>query len=72
MEGGKAYVSWNGDTQTTEWNVYTTISSGTATKQVAARKGFETVFKVATSAKTVQVGAVQNGKEVRRSNVVTL
>lgn len=70
VEDGQAYVSWNGATEVTEWNVYSTLSSGTALKQVAAGKGFETVFKVPSGAQTVQVGAVQHGKEVRKSNLV--
>ena len=69
---GKAYVSWNGDTQTTEWNVYSSLGSGTVTKGVAARKGFETVFEIPSGAKTVHVGAVQNDTEVRQSNTVKI
>lgn len=72
VEDGYAYVSWNGATEVTEWNVYTTASSGTALKAVAAKRGFETVFRVTNGAATVQVGAVQGGQEVRRSNVVEL
>lgn len=72
VEDGKAYVSWSGATEVTDWNVYITLSSGAAIKQVAAKKGFETTFAVDSDAQTVQVGAVQAGQEVRKSNLVTL
>lgn len=72
VDNGYAYVSWNGATEVTKWNIYITLSSGTAVKQVAAKKGFETTFKVMFEAQTLQVGAVQNGSEVRRSNFVNL
>lgn len=72
VEGGKAYVSWNGATEVIEWNVYITLNNGTEVQQVAARKGFETTFEVMAGAQTVQVGAVQNAEEIRKSNVVTL
>ena len=70
VESGKAYVSWNGATDVTSWNVYTGQTS-TKLKCVgaAAKKGFETVFEVPAGAQYVQVAAIQDGKEVRKSNI---
>ena len=70
IEGRKAYVSWNGATETSEWVVYAgQKSSKLEPVGVAKRKGFETVFEVPQEAKYVQVGAMQSGAEVRRSNI---
>ncbi len=73
VEDGYAYVSWNGATDVTECNVYITeSSSGLAMTGKATKKGFETVFEVPSGTSTLQVGAVQNGAEVRKSNVVSV
>ena len=37
---------------------------------VVEKKGFETVFEVLQDASYLQIAAVQNGTEVRRSNTV--
>jgi len=65
------YVSWNGATDLTGWNVYEGTSEGGLhyVGQVWHR-GFETKFDVAVWAEYVQVGAVVNGTEVRRSETV--
>lgn len=73
VEGGKAYVSWNGATEVTDWNVYVgKRSSSCSLAGTAAKKGFETVFNVPKGTKYVQVGAVQAGAEVRKSNLVAI
>lgn len=72
VEGGKAYVSWNGATDVTGWTVYIGQQSSQLTSVgVAARQGFETVFDVPDAAKYVQVAAVQGGTEVRKSKIAS-
>lgn len=68
----KGYVSWNGATDVTGWNVYEGASAQSLHNvgQVGFR-GFETQFDVACWAAYVQVGAVVNGTEVKRSEVVS-
>ena len=65
------YVSWNGATDVTGWNVYEGESSDKLhlVGQVGFR-GFETRFDVACWAKYVQVQAVVNGTEAKKSDVV--
>jgi hypothetical protein len=71
VEDGKAYVSWNGATDVTGWAVYVGQDSGDlACMGIAERKGFETVFAVPQDATYIQVAAIQEGSEVRKSNVV--
>ncbi|KAK5128298.1 hypothetical protein LTR85_002965 [Meristemomyces frigidus] len=67
----KGYVSWNGATDVTGWNVYegTSEQSLHLVGQVGF-KGFETQFDVACWAEYVQIGAIVNGAEVRQSRVV--
>jgi len=65
------YVSWNGATDVTGWNVY----EGESDEKLfhvgrVGFRGFETRFDVACWARYVQVGAVVNGTEVKRSDVV--
>lgn len=72
--GGKSYygyVSWNGATDLTGWNVYLGESKSRLhhVGKVGYR-GFETRYDVACWAKYVQVGAVVNGTEAKRSDVV--
>ena len=65
VEVGYAYVSWNGPTDVTEWDVYIIdSSSGPGMTSKTGKKGFETVFKAPQGTSTLQIGAVQNGKEV--------
>ena len=70
---GAGYVSWNGATDVMGWNVYVGESEQ-AIKHVGqvSFRGFETKFDVVCWARYVQVGAVVNGTEVRRSEVVAL
>jgi hypothetical protein len=73
VEGGKAYVSWNGATEVSSWNVYIgKKSSKLRSVGSAAKEGFETVFDVPQGAQFVQVTAVQGETEVRKSNVVAV
>lgn len=68
------HVSWNGATEVDAWNVYTGLN-GTAERYFtgvgrALKKGFETVLWLdVPEGSCAQVGAVEYGKEVRRSNV---
>ena len=71
VEDGRAYVSWNGATDVSEWSVYAGLNSSNLELVGCARKkSFETVFDVQPGATNLQVGAVRNGKEIRKSNVV--
>lgn len=70
---GNAYVSWNGATGVTDWAVYVgQENSSLNCVGVAERKGFETTFAVPANVAYIQVAAVQEGSEVRRSNVVQI
>ena len=71
VQANVGYVSWNGATDLTAWNVY----EGTQGQQLClagqvAFGGFETGFNIAKSARCVQVGAVRGVAELRRSQVV--
>jgi hypothetical protein len=72
----RGFVSWNGATNVTAWEVYAG-SSNTTLKPVgtAAKAGFETEFVVPAGAAFVQVGAIENGNNgtvVRKSNIVAV
>ena len=63
------YVSWNGATAVTSYNVYEGASKGNLCKAGSVKRaGFETMFGV--SQACVQVGAVKGKKEVSRSEVI--
>ncbi|KAI6780955.1 uncharacterized protein J7T54_003097 [Emericellopsis cladophorae] len=68
----EGYVSWNGATDVTGWNVHVRRGGAWSNMGRADRKGFETVFRVAAPEGCVVVGAVMDGVEVRRSNEVCL
>lgn len=72
-EDGKGYVSWNGATDVTAWNVYVGTSSDKLdfAGQTGFR-GFETQFNMPCWATHVQIGAVEGDREVRRSEVVRI
>ena len=73
VEDGEGYVSWNGATDVTAWAVYVGHDSADlACVGVAERKRFETVFAVPQDAAYVQVAALQERREVRKSNVVKI
>ena len=67
----RGYVSWNGATDVQGWNVYLSSQGGgvKAAGHVPFR-GFETQFDVPEGSVGVAVGALVDGKEVRRSEVV--
>jgi len=71
------YVSWNGATDVTGWNVYagpTNSSKALVWMGQVGFRGFETRFNVhgLKNVKYVQVGGVVNGTEVKRSYVVAV
>lgn len=69
----RGYVSWNGASEVTAWNVYLGNATDQMTMQYRIlKKGFETVFSIPFRAPYAQVGAVQDGEEVRRSNVTAI
>lgn len=71
VSSATAYVSWNGATEVSGWALYTGTANSTLERVgVAQRKGFETVFQIPAGINFVQVAAVQDNQEVRRSNVV--
>ncbi|KAK5021805.1 hypothetical protein LTS07_010700 [Exophiala sideris] len=73
MSVNRGFVSWNGATDVTQWNVYvgnTTTNLGLVS--VITNKVFETVFAMPPDVKYVQVGAVESGWEVQRSYVVSV
>jgi hypothetical protein len=64
-------INRNGATEVSGWAVY----AGSGDKKlkclgVATKKGFETSFDLPSGIDKVQVAAVQQGTEVRKSNVV--
>jgi hypothetical protein len=68
---GQGWVSWNGDTRTTEWVVYAgDIQDHLEEVGRSDRKFFETEFIVPASASFVQVGAFHKGHFLRNSSVV--
>lgn len=70
----RAYVSWNGATDVDTWKVYVKEPLGKLLVGQAAKRGFETVFdvEVPSYSPCLEVAAVQDGSEIRFSNVVCL
>lgn len=70
---GYGYVSWNGATEVTGWNIY---AGGTKDRlKYLGRvgfEGFETRFEIPCWAEWVKVGAVEDGEEVECSEVVVV
>lgn len=67
------YVSWNGDTETSTWNLYHTTPSGDENELIAAsaRQGFETVLTWRGFAKYVRLVALDaQGNEIGKSKVI--
>ncbi|TKA83887.1 hypothetical protein B0A55_00104 [Friedmanniomyces simplex] len=73
-EGYYGYVSWNGATDVSGWNIYVSEGGRGGVKKAgeAGFRGFETRFEVPCWATGVQVGAVVDGSEVRRSDEVAV
>lgn len=70
---GHGWVSWNGDTRTTEWVVYAGKNNNDLDEVARVdRDSFETEFNFPTSASYVQVGAFDHGHFLRKSNVVKI
>ena len=72
----KGYVSWNGATDVEAWTVYH-IEPGVALTPLgqALPRGFETVIKIPgrfNETTCIMVAAVQDGKEIRQSNMACL
>ncbi|KAJ5798393.1 uncharacterized protein N7503_007689 [Penicillium pulvis] len=67
----RGYVSWNGATDIEKYEVYVG-ESASSLKSLGEieKKGFETEFSLPAGTKVVQVGAVQSGRVVRKSDVV--
>jgi hypothetical protein len=68
---GKGWVSWNGDTRTTQWVIYTGTSNSSMVSTVN-RTGFETEFNITNGSTWLQVGAFSGGTFLRNSSVVTV
>lgn len=69
----KGYVSWNGATDVEAWNVYHENRGRPEAVGRATKQGFETVFEIPNKGqRCFLVGAVQGGKEIRRSNTACL
>ena len=67
----RGYVSWNGATDVERYAVYT--GSGANSLKLLGyidKKGFETKFALPNGIKVVQVAAFQEGKIIRKSEVV--
>jgi hypothetical protein len=71
--GEKGWVSWNGDTRTTKWIVYTGASNGSLTQVgEVARTGFETQYSLPSGSAWVQVGAFAGDIHLRNSSVAAV
>ena len=68
----RAYVSWNGATDISGWEVYAGDTKDHLEKVGVAKKhGFETVFDLE-GANCVRIGAIRHGNVIRTSNVACL
>lgn len=65
------YVSWNGDTRTTKWQVWSATDEGKSVLEVATRTGFETKIQVTGHVSSVFVQAISNGTVIGESLVVS-
>ena len=64
----RGYVSWNGATDVEGWNIYAGLSADSV--KLLGRienRGFETKFNLPCWTRFAQVGAMEQGQEVRRS-----
>lgn len=68
---GKAYMSWNGATDVTSWQVYAGDSETTLTPVgTPPKSGFETIFELPPRSNFVQVSAYGGNNALRNSSVV--
>lgn len=64
----RGYVSWNGATDVEGWNVYAGLSIDSVKHLgTVENKGFETMFVLPCWTRFAQVGAIEQGREVRKS-----
>jgi hypothetical protein len=69
----RAYVSWNGATQISGWAVFAGESHDSLESVgVAKKKAFETVFELGNNVRCAQIGAIRDGKIIRKSNIACL
>lgn len=74
-EEGKGYVSWNGDTRTTQWIIYAAdnlSASSLSESAIVNRTGFETSFEIPAGATLIQVAAVVDNTVVRKTSVISI
>jgi hypothetical protein len=73
VENGTAFMSWNGATDVTHWDVYEgkTANDLVRTKS-SPSAGFETDVTVASNTKFVQVAAFHREEFLRKSSIVTV
>ena len=73
VEDGLGYVSWNGDTRTTRWMIYTGDANGTMSRRgLVERKGFETSFGLPNGTTALRVGAYAGNRFLRNSSVISV
>jgi hypothetical protein len=71
----RGYVSWNGATDVTSWEIFTGATNASLKSVGRAYKmGFETEFVVPKGSKFVQIGAIENNGDtiVRKSEIVAV
>jgi hypothetical protein len=73
VQAGSAFMSWNGATDVTTWQIYEGLTASTLklTKTIASA-GFETEAAISNSTKFVQVGALKGSRLLRKSSVVPI
>ncbi|EED18827.1 conserved hypothetical protein [Talaromyces stipitatus ATCC 10500] len=73
IANSKGYVSWNGDTRTTQWIIFAGKSISSL-QEVATvnRTGFETSFSIPEDEAIIQVGAVADEIILRNSSVIKI
>lgn len=72
-ESGTAFMSWNGATNVTSWDIYEGLTSSTLEKTgTVANNGFETSSAISNSTLFVQVGAFAGSVFLRNSTVVSV
>lgn len=70
---GKGWVSWNGDTRTTQWVIYAGATNSSLVEVGKVnRTGFETEFDVTNATSWLQVSAFDGDKLLGNSSIVTV
>jgi hypothetical protein len=71
--GGKVFMSWNGATNVTSWDIYEgKTATGLVKTQTIAKSGFESNTTISNKTAFVQVGAYDGGNFLRNSSVVSI